>query len=84
MLAVIVAVAVATVAITFFVLNRNTQNDAPVTAQTPAQQAGPAENTIPDTTINIVATGDLLPHDSVNANAKTADGGYNYVQFLKN
>lgn len=82
-LAVIVAVAVATVAITFFVLNRNTQNDAPVTAQTPAQQAGPAENTIPDTTINIVATGDLLPHDSVNANAKTADGGYNYVQFFE-
>ena len=30
----------------------------------------------------MLATGDLLPHNSVNANAKSADGGYNYVQFF--
>jgi len=34
----------------------------------------------PDT-IRFIATGDELPHDSVNANAKTS-GGYNYLPFF--
>jgi poly-gamma-glutamate capsule biosynthesis protein CapA/YwtB (metallophosphatase superfamily) len=34
-----------------------------------------------DTTIRLVATGDMLPHDTVNQAAKTS-GGYDYTQFF--
>lgn len=34
-----------------------------------------------DSTIRIIAAGDLLPHDSVNLNAKTSNG-YDYKQFF--
>jgi len=33
-------------------------------------------------TIRFIATGDMLPHDSVNKNAKTANGDYNYLPFF--
>jgi len=33
-------------------------------------------------TIRFIASGDELPHDSVDANAKTANGGYNYLPFF--
>lgn len=37
-----------------------------------------------DQTIRLIATGDMLPHDSVNQNALTADGTYNYLPFFAN
>src|SRR5262245_46785045 len=37
----------------------------------------------PPDTIRLIATGDFIPHDSVNANAKTG-GGYDYLQFMQN
>jgi poly-gamma-glutamate synthesis protein (capsule biosynthesis protein) len=46
------------------------------------QRAGKpaAKNTA--ATIRFIATGDMLPHDSVNQNAKTADGSYDYLPFF--
>jgi len=34
-------------------------------------------------TIRLVATGDMIAHDSVNANAKKADGSYDYLPFME-
>lgn len=34
-------------------------------------------------TVRLVATGDMIAHDSVNANAKQADGSYDYLPFMK-
>jgi len=33
-------------------------------------------------TIRLVATGDMIAHDSVNANAKNADGSYDYAKLM--
>lgn len=33
--------------------------------------------------IRLIAAGDFIPHDSVNANAKKTDGGYDYLQFMQ-
>jgi len=33
-------------------------------------------------TIRFIATGDMLPHDSVDLNAKTAQGSYDYLPFF--
>lgn len=35
-------------------------------------------------TIRLVATGDMIAHDSVNANAKVADGSYDYAKLMGN
>lgn len=35
-----------------------------------------------DNSIRLIATGDMLAHDSINSNAKTADG-YDYTKFFK-
>lgn len=34
-------------------------------------------------TIRLVATGDMIAHDSVNANAKKADGSYDYLPLME-
>lgn len=34
-------------------------------------------------TLRIVATGDMIAHDSVNANAKKADGSYDYLPLME-
>lgn len=42
-----------------------------------------SKNAEPTTqTIRLIAVGDQLPHDSVNQNAKQADGTYNYMPFF--
>jgi len=38
--------------------------------------------TVVDNSIRLIATGDMLAHDSINSNAKTADG-YDYTKFFK-
>src|ERR1700749_3799040 len=56
----------------------------PVTAskkQSSSQQSGTKTQATPSDTIRLIATGDELPHDSVDANAKTATG-YNYLPFF--
>ncbi|KUF07385.1 CapA family protein [Leucobacter sp. G161] len=47
-------------------------------AQTPEEPAEPAG---PEA-IRVIAMGDMLPHDSVNENAKQADGSYDYAPFF--
>lgn len=46
----------------------------------PAPEAAPATQ---KTTTRIIAAGDMLPHDALNAAAKTA-AGYDYMPFMKN
>ncbi|UOR02565.1 CapA family protein [Leucobacter allii] len=50
-------------------------------AASPDPSAEPAPET-EDEAIRVIAMGDMLPHDSVNANALGADGGYDYGQFF--
>ncbi len=40
-------------------------------------------NEINSNRLRVIATGDMIPHDSLNANAKQ-DNGYDYLQFMKN
>jgi poly-gamma-glutamate synthesis protein (capsule biosynthesis protein) len=42
----------------------------------------PDNTTQPTGTIRLVATGEMMAHDSVNQNAKKPDGSYDYAQFL--
>ncbi|TDP95747.1 poly-gamma-glutamate synthesis protein (capsule biosynthesis protein) [Leucobacter luti] len=57
-------------------------------APTPSPSATPTPTVTPtpppseDDAISVIAMGDMLPHDSVNANALGADGAYNYAQFF--
>lgn len=58
---------------------------APKPTPTPTATKEPATATPtpePDSAISVIAMGDMLPHDSVNANALGADGAYNYAQFF--
>ncbi|GAA1794155.1 CapA family protein [Leucobacter iarius] len=50
---------------------------------TPSPSAS-SKPTTPDVPkpISVIAMGDMLPHDSVNQNAKQADGTWNYGQFF--
>lgn len=41
-----------------------------------------SQTTKNDQTIRFIATGDMLPHDSVDQNAKLADGTYDYTPFF--
>ncbi len=90
---IVIAVVVAIVAVGGFMLLQRkpaknnqgasittTQKAAPSTsADTKSQttQAKPAP-----TTIRLIAVGDQLPHDSVNQQAKKADGSYDYMPFF--
>lgn len=67
---------------TFVAIKSNKKEAYAPSASSTQQSESPKEAPQADSTITILATGDLLPHDSVNANAKTADGDYNYVQFF--
>ncbi len=79
---VLLAIAIIIAVSALIVMKNRNKNELSNTVQTPSSQVDPLKASDADTAITIVATGDLLPHDSVNANAKTADSGYNYVQFF--
>jgi poly-gamma-glutamate synthesis protein (capsule biosynthesis protein) len=51
-------------------------------AATPVPTATPTPTPDPDANFTIVATGDVLTHGPVNADAKTAGGGYDYSTEL--
>ncbi|MBI3494434.1 CapA family protein [Candidatus Saccharibacteria bacterium] len=72
-IAVVVLVAFVSV-ITFAVLSSNKTKSPNI------QQTAKKKETKPQT-IRLIASGDELPHDAVNKNAKTADG-YDYKQFF--
>jgi poly-gamma-glutamate synthesis protein (capsule biosynthesis protein) len=58
-------------------------------AEAPANEAKSQTSTETETatsdpkTVRIVATGDMIPHDALNAAAKKADGTYDYFQFMQ-
>ncbi|EYT52127.1 capsule biosynthesis protein CapA [Leucobacter sp. UCD-THU] len=55
--------------------------EAPAPEPAPAEEP-PAEPEQPDRPLHVIAMGDMLPHDSVNANAQLPDGGWDYGQFF--
>ncbi|WP_053352770.1 CapA family protein [Leucobacter musarum] len=63
----------------------------PVATPAPSPSASPTPESEPteapatgdnDGSVHVIAMGDMLPHDSVNANALGADGTYDYGQFF--
>ncbi|RZT66089.1 CapA family protein [Leucobacter luti] len=69
-----------------WVLPRSTEAAAPTATQTPRPTATPTPSATPtpevDQPVRVIAMGDMLPHDSVNANATAADGTIDYAQFF--
>ncbi len=57
----------------------------PVTPSAPATSVAPEPQvTTSPTSIRLLATGDFIAHDSVNADAKKPDGSYDYLQLMSN
>lgn len=75
----------ATVGLVLATMGGNVPEPAPTEpAKNPpvARPAPDPETTAAPEPIHVIAMGDMLPHDSVNANAKVPDG-YNYAQFFE-
>jgi poly-gamma-glutamate capsule biosynthesis protein CapA/YwtB (metallophosphatase superfamily) len=53
----------------------------PVSTLSPPTDNKQSEPTVPDATVRVIATGDMIAHDALNARAKT-NGGYDYFQFM--
>lgn len=76
----VLCAAVVLLAIGWIVLRHHAHSPAPASAnKTAASTAAPDSNA---GTIRFIATGDELPHDSVDTNAKTSDGSYSYLPFF--
>lgn len=58
------------------------ETSKPAATPTETQPAKEPEKTEPADPIHFIAMGDMLPHDSVNANAEKPGGGYDYGQFF--
>ncbi len=56
-------------------------NEAPLPTRPPSS-ASPTPTADPDASFTVVAAGDFLMHGPVNADARTADGGYDYSAEL--
>jgi poly-gamma-glutamate capsule biosynthesis protein CapA/YwtB (metallophosphatase superfamily) len=77
-----VAVSVTALIIGGWFLYRGLSLDSPEPSQSGARVI---EGDIPDepaSKVRIVATGDMIAHDSVIENARLADGGYDFYQFM--
>lgn len=78
--AAVLAIAAAVVAAMLFL-----GDDTPPPVKPKPTQAAPTqtpEEPADTDTISVIAMGDMLPHDSVNENAKQADGRYDYAPFF--
>jgi len=64
----------------WFLLGRNKDNSGKNTANTSRPASG---GTTDNSTIRLLATGDFIAHDSVNAAAKQADGSYSYLPLMR-
>ncbi len=59
-------------------------NNSRVAAPPPAAIETPEQpNEQPKTTLRLIATGDMLPHDAVNQAARQADGSYDYTPMFE-
>lgn len=79
LLPILIIVIVAVVAVGAWFLTHRSSKDAPATRNTSQTSNTPV--TANADTIRFIATGDMLPHASVDANAKTASG-YDYSSFF--
>ncbi|UTX52525.1 CapA family protein [Leucobacter aridicollis] len=86
LIAVIIAAALllggAAVAAVLLLGGSSDPDPAPKPAPSPSPTADVAEEPAAPAPIHVIAMGDMLPHDSVNENAKQPDGSYNYAQFF--
>lgn len=62
----------------------NTQTGKEVATSTTPPTSAAATESRKDNTIRLIASGDMLPHDTVNLRAKQPDGSYDYKQFFDN
>ncbi len=58
-------------------------DSAPAQSPNQATEEEPTANHDP-TKLRIIATGDMIAHDAINAQAKQTDGSYDYYQFMDN
>ena len=59
-----------------------TPDPSPTVEPEGATEPDPAAGEEEDGRVRVIAMGDMLPHDSVNANALQPDGAYDYGQFF--
>ena len=59
--------------------SNTTSDDAALSS---SDDGSETENTAEDTTLRLVATGDMIAHDSLIANAKTATGSYDFLALM--
>ncbi len=67
------------------IADRAAPTPTPQATKTPATTPPPTPTQAPepaDAPVRVIAMGDMLPHDSVNANAQQADGSYDYAPFF--
>lgn len=73
-------------AVAVALLRLNEASEVPAASEKPEPKVTtqPAEAKEPEAPepIHVIAMGDMLPHDSVNANAELPGGGYDYGQFF--
>ena len=77
---VLVVVALAGIGGLYYYQNRTTKfqpNEAQTESTTPQQVAEQSPGTV-----RLLATGDMIAHDSINANAKKDDGSYDYISLM--
>lgn len=77
----IVAVVCGLIAVGYFLTQKDSPAQANTTVSTPSTQKTEAPKPQASNEVTIVAVGDMLAHDSINNNAKTASG-YDYKQFF--
>lgn len=73
-----IVLALALVVVGYLFLTRNPA--VPIVQDSTPHSKKPVDT--PDSTLRLIATGDMLPHDTVNQAAKTADG-YDYVPLFE-
>lgn len=59
-----------------------TPKQSPAPDPTPTKTSSPLEKPAESEGLRVIAMGDMLPHDSVNANAQLDGGGYDYSPFF--
>jgi poly-gamma-glutamate synthesis protein (capsule biosynthesis protein) len=78
---VVVFVAVAALITYRLLSNDESETTVESTAEAPVANEEKAPK---DDYVRILATGDMIPHDALNASAKQADSTYDYLQFMDN
>lgn len=81
---IIIAIIVVVSGVLWFIFVKNPSSNNKSESQPTKNSLATAKTDSHPDRIRLVATGDIVAHDSVNANAKQADGSYNYYPMLDN